>query len=118
MIELAYSVDQSARAIIRALIGDAVRQGLAEESEWTWLVRSGVPDLEPLILLMDEAAETVPIPSEGGDEDAVPAMLDAKPEQLRADREDLIARLRSLASLGDETAKCLEAPAARTNREN
>ena len=115
-MQLAHAVDAGARAIIRTLVGDAVRQGLAEEREWIWLVRSGVPDIEPIVLLLQEAVETSPPvgdardgPSESEPPDESGAD-DAEERPTRSERDDMIEKLRAFASVAEEIAGHLAAP--------
>lgn len=111
-VQFARAVDQGARAIIRALIGDAVRQGLAQEKDWIWLIRSEIPDIERIVILLEEADFTsMPI----GDEsqqgiDAVDAEEHAIAIRLQAERNELSKRLRAFASVADEIALHLETP--------
>lgn len=107
-IQMAHAVDYSARAIIRVLIGDAVRQGLFEEKDWIWLVRSGLPDLAPVILLMEDAVVTVPQSEDEPEEERIRRKAEAAEQSLRAEREELVERVRALASVADEIAVLLQ----------
>jgi hypothetical protein len=107
-IQMAHSVDYSARAIIRVLIGDAVRQGLFEEKNWIWLVRSGLPDLAPVILLMEDAVVTAHPSEDEPEEEQVRREAEAAEQSLRAEREELVERVRALASVADEIAVLLQ----------
>ncbi|KQM62614.1 MULTISPECIES: hypothetical protein [unclassified Sphingomonas] len=115
-VQFAHVVDQGARAIIRALIGDAVRQGLAEEKDWIWLVRSGFPDIEPIVLLLEEAVVTSqPMDGEapkerGGGKSAVDTEEAAAASRLQAERNELVGRLRAFASVAEEIASHLQTP--------
>lgn len=107
-IQMVHAVDYSARAIIRVLIGDAVRQGLFEEKDWIWLVRSGLPDLAPVILLMEDAVVTAPRSEDEPEEERVRRKAEAAEQSLRAEREELVERVRALASVADEIAVLLQ----------
>lgn len=107
-IQMAHAVDYSARAIIRVLIGDAVRQGLFEEKHWIWLVRSGLPDLAPAILLMEDAVVTALRSEDEPEEERVRRKAEAAEQSLRAEREELVERVRALASVADEIAILLQ----------
>lgn len=107
-IQMAHAVDYSARAIIRVLIGDAVRQGMFEEKDWIWLARSGLPDLAPTILLMEDAAVTVPASKHEPEEESVRSKLEAAEQSLRAEREELVERVRALVSVAEEIAVLLQ----------
>lgn len=107
-IQMAHAIDYSARAIIRVLIGDAVRQGLFEEKDWIWLVRSRLPDLAPVILLMEDAVVTVPQSEDEPEEERVRRKAEAAEQSLRAEREELVERVRALASVADEIAVLLQ----------
>lgn len=115
-VQFAHFVDQGARAIIRALIGDAVREGLAEDKDWIWLVRSGLPDIEPIVVLLEEAVVTSPpmvdeVPKrKGGRKSAVDTEGEAAASRLQAERNELVERLRAFASVADEIASHLEKP--------
>jgi len=103
-IQFARGVDQTARAIIRMLVGDAVRQGLAQESEWLWLTHSQLPDIKPIIVLFEEAIVTA---SANTASSSVEVEEDSAADKLRAEREVLVAKLRALAATGDEMASYL-----------
>lgn len=112
-MQLAHAVDGGARAIIRVLVGDAVRQGLADERDWLWLVRSGLPDIEPVIVLLEEAIATSPPsddkatkekPSDQAETDA-PAV-----GGVQSERDDLVEKLRMFAAVAGEIADHLAAP--------
>lgn len=107
-IQMAHAVDHSARAIIRVLIGDAVRQGMFEEKDWIWLVRSGLPDLAPATLLMEDAIVTVPLSKHEPEKERVRSKIEAAEPSLRAEREELVERVRALASVAEEIAALLQ----------
>jgi hypothetical protein len=115
-MQLAHTVDAGARAIIRTLVGDAVRQGLADEKEWIWLVRSGLPDLEPIVLLLQEAVATsAPINDvPDGDGESEPSDAegtdDTDERSTSSERDDMIEKLRALALVAEEIAGHLAAP--------
>lgn len=117
-IQLAYAVDAGARAIIRTLVGDAVRQGLADEKEWIWLVGSGLPDIEPIVLLVQEAMATSPPTSDAtaGDSDGDGEPSDAEgadgaaKRPTKSERNDIIKKLSAFALVAEEIAGHLAAP--------
>lgn len=124
-MQIARYVDEGARAIIRTLVGDAVRSGLAPNREWLWLVRSGLPDLGPSIELLREAVATSPSPGESDEYDEEDASIAGTNERAEeadrraasgvasaetwpsAERKELVERLRVLASAADEIANAL-----------
>jgi len=116
-IQMAHAVDCSARAIIRVLIGDAVRQGLFEETDWIWLVRTGLPDLTPVVLLMEDAVVTAPQSEDETEEARVSRKAEAAERSLRAEREELVERMRALTSLGEEIAVLLQPLRDSANRD-
>lgn len=121
-MELAHAVDGGARAIIRALVGDAVRQGLADEKDWLWLVRSGLPDIEPVVVLIREAIVTSPPGDEhfgGGnadDEVSEQPEADARADPLQSERIELVERLRTFAEVAGQIADHLTAQRTETKR--
>lgn len=123
-MHVARYVDEGARAIIRTLVGDAVRSGLAPDREWLWLVRSGLPDLGPSIELLKEAVATSAGLGGREDEEASTSETDGRgvnqtdgehggdadaPEEAWpfAERKELVDRLRVLAAAADEIADAL-----------
>jgi len=114
-MELAYAVDGGARAIIRALVGDAVRRGLADEKDWIWLVRSGLPDIDPVIVLLQEAIVTSqPCDEQVGDgnadnEESEQTDANKPADPLRSERIELIERLRTFAEIAGQIADHLTA---------
>lgn len=115
-MQLAHTVDVGARAIIRTLVGDAVRQGLADEREWIWLVRSGVPDIAPIVLLLQEAVATSPPSGDAQDGSGESEPPDAQgadgaeERPTRSERDDMIEKLRAFASAAEEIAGHLAGP--------
>lgn len=115
-LQFARIVDQGARAIIRALIGDAVRQRLAADKDWIWLVRSRVPDIEPITVLLEEAAVTSQPSGDEGQKkkgrgkSAVDTEEKAVASRLQAERNELIEHLHVFASVAGEIASHLETP--------